>query len=89
MYFPKNHFLANLFDEKVKILNSVGLIDYWISKYLKDKLMEVSSPTPKKLTMDQLAGGMYVLFAGFSIAVFVFFIELFSFVLSECTWKRK
>jgi hypothetical protein len=76
MYFPKHHYLASIIDAKVKILHSAGLIDYWISQYLTDTNKEVPSPRPKMLTVEQLAGGIYVLLAGCGIGLLTFLAEI-------------
>jgi hypothetical protein len=76
MYFPKNHYLASIIDAKVKILHSAGLIDYWISQYLTYTNKEVPSTRPKMLTVEQLAGGMYVLLMGYGIGVLAFLAEI-------------
>lgn len=75
MYFPKNHFLDDVIDPKINILHSAGLIDYFIAKFSPRMLKEESLLGPKKLTFNQLAGGIYVYFAGCLISTFAFFAE--------------
>jgi hypothetical protein len=89
MYFPKNHFLASIVDAKVKILHSAGLIDFWISRYLKDSNNEILTPLPKMLTLEQLAGGIYVLLGGLTVSALAFFIEIFISLAKEHSKVKK
>ena len=75
MYFPKNHYSASIINSKVKIIHSAGLIDYWKSNYLLNRPKEISLPKLKKLTLEQLAGGNYILFGGCFISFLVFLYE--------------
>jgi hypothetical protein len=75
MYFPKNHFLENLIDQKINILNSAGLVDYLISKYAPKPVEPETMLEPKRLTFDQLAGGIYVCLAGSLMSFLAFIVE--------------
>lgn len=76
MYFPKNHFLENLIDQKVNILKSAGLIDYLIEKYVPKQVKVETFLGPKKLTVDQLAGGIFVFLMGCFISLISFVVEI-------------
>lgn len=75
MFFPKKHFLADEFSHKINILNSAGLIDKWMSNYLIKIPPEDQSAHPKKLTIDQLTGGIYLYLGGTFISLISFIIE--------------
>lgn len=83
MYFPKNHYLAEIIDKKVKLLHSAGLLDFWTSSYLKQLNKDISSPGPSMLTIEQLAGSFYILLGGLTLGTFVFIVELSVHVFKE------
>lgn len=78
MYFPKNFYLVQEINKKVGIIQSTGLIDYWISFYLNSAFMKFqTSKSPKKLNLSHLSGG-FLLWAGGCLLGMLFFIsELF------------
>jgi hypothetical protein len=76
MYFPKNHFLDNLIDQKINVLNSAGLVDYLIAKYAPKPVELETMSGPKRLTFDQLAGGIYVCLAGSLMSFLAFVVEV-------------
>lgn len=74
-YTHKNSYLAKIFDEKIDLLKSAGLIDYWISKYVDPKYLrfKTKDPPPSTLSFQELLGAFQFFFVGslFSIALFL------------------
>lgn len=62
MYFPKNHFIVNEISSRINNIESAGLKNYFISKYLFVVKEDVSTPLVK-LNLDHLSGG-FVLYLG-------------------------
>ncbi|CRL04595.1 CLUMA_CG017663, isoform A [Clunio marinus] len=58
IYFRKNMPIVELFDKKISLFHSSGLINFWVSKYLDLSYAKISvtSETPKKLSIEQLEG---------------------------------
>lgn len=79
-YFPKNSFLVHPINEKLGILQSAGLIDFWIAKHMDLKYVKVSDPPvgARILNFHQLSGIFSVLCAGCVIAFLIFIVEVLS-----------
>lgn len=84
IYFRKNSFLEEGFNEKISILKSSGLIDFWASDYINTKYLniQIRDGLPKKLNIEQLRGGFEVLFIGLAVGSIILLLEVVS------TWLR-
>lgn len=84
IYTRKNFFLLDIFNERIELIKSSGLLQFW---HYKSKL--VSEPksrkkkNPKILTMESLNGCFYILVVGISLGFLGFIIELYQ------AWKIK
>ena len=58
MYFPKNSYLVDPFNEIILLLHSSGLMDFWtsINEDMKFLNLDTSTKEPKKLTLEHLSG---------------------------------
>lgn len=78
MFFPKNHPIKIIIDEKLQYLDSSNMIDYWIQNYAnKKKYLRIDNQAtgPRKLTIVHLLGVFNILFVGYTLAAFVFACE--------------
>ena len=89
MLLPKNHFLTDEIYEKVNLMQSAGLIDYWVSKYLDTKLKKVQSDdgAAEELTVEHLRGGFLFYGVGCLLAFVSFVCEVFGRKLSKLLKK--
>lgn len=80
IYFRKNSYLEIVFNKKISILKSSGLIDFWASDYIHTKYLNIKivDGLPKKLNIGQLLGGFEVLLLGLGVGFFVFLCEVIS-----------
>lgn len=78
IYFRKNSYLVNRFNEKISLFKTSGLIDFWASDYISNKYLniKIESDGPRMLNIEQLMGGFEVLFIGIIIAIFIFVCEV-------------
>ncbi|CRK90889.1 CLUMA_CG004578, isoform A [Clunio marinus] len=76
MYFPKDHFLKKIFDLRVSELETAGLIDKMILKYLKPSQKIIPTHSPKKLSIENLIGGFYILIIGCVLGFVAFLLEI-------------
>jgi ABC-type amino acid transport substrate-binding protein len=77
MYFPKNSYLVDPFNNVIQYLHASGLMNFWTSinediKYLN---FDTSSNEPKVLTIEHLSGAFQTWLALCTFSIFVFFIE--------------
>lgn len=90
--FQKNSYLKDAFDQKMKLLKSNGLINYWISQYIDYSYSRVkkTNKAPEKLNVQQLVGGFKICFYGLCIATISFILELLVYAsrtkLCNCKW---
>lgn len=77
IYFRKNSYFEDVFNEKISFLKSNGLIEFWASKFISSQYLHVSlrDGSPRQLNVGQLMGGFEVLFIGLSIGFVVFLLE--------------
>lgn len=87
IYFRKNSYLEEVFNNKISILKSSGLIDFWASDYISSKFLNIKirDASPRKLNIEQLMGGFEVLFIGFALGCVILLAEL----ASKCLRLRK
>lgn len=80
VYFRKNSYLVNIFNEKLDALKSSGLIGYWAELYRQSqfsKLKEAKSG-PKVMTLKTLKGTFQIIVLGLLASILVFAVELLS-----------
>lgn len=87
IYFRKNSYLRALFDKKISVMKSSGLINLWASEYIDTRYLNIklSDDSPRKLNIEQLKGGFEVLFVGVSLGFLILLCE----ILSKCLHMRK
>lgn len=80
IYFRKNSYLVHMFNRKIALFKTSGLIDFWASDFISMKFLKVQIETsePKQLSIQELLGGFEVLFLGMAIGVTLFVIEVIS-----------
>lgn len=77
IYFRLNSYLVLPFNYLINQLQASGLVNYWESQSMNKKYFN-PMPTPKepkKLNLQQLAGGFIILMAGLFAALFIFILE--------------
>jgi hypothetical protein len=85
MYTVKDFYLLEAMNEKIENLKSAGLVNFWLSQDIDEKISKVKAVIyPKVLTFVHLKGTFYILFIGFSVSFVVFVLELIS-LKSCCT----
>jgi hypothetical protein len=83
MYTAKDFYLLDAMNEKIENLKSAGLVNFWLSQDIDEKISKVKAVIyPKVLTFVHLKGTFYILFIGFSVSFFAFVLELVS--LKSC-----
>lgn len=77
LLFQQNSYLIEAFNRVISYLQSNGLINYWISKYIDTKYYDVKDPAkrPQRLTIHQLYGSFQMLFFGLFAATVCFVAE--------------
>lgn len=77
IYSQLDYFLLDKLNEKIEILQSAGLIEFWHYKGIdKGSLNDKDSNVPKVLKVNDLMGCFETLFAGWLCAVIVFAFEM-------------
>lgn len=78
IYFQKNSYLAKAFNEKLSLMKSSGLIDFWASDYIKSEFLHSAhdASPPQKLNLNQMSGGFQILFIGYGIGFILIVCEL-------------
>ncbi|KAG5681337.1 hypothetical protein PVAND_010782 [Polypedilum vanderplanki] len=78
IYFRKNSYLTKMFNKKISLFKTAGLIDYWSSDFISNKYlnMKIDSDGPKKLNMEHLLGSFELLAAGALITIIIFIFEI-------------
>lgn len=77
MFLQKNSYLKEAFDQKIKLLKSNGLINFWISGYMDYQYLHIRQPKtgPKKLTLIELLGAFQLWMFGMGSSVLFFIFE--------------
>lgn len=77
LFYPKNHYLRHAFDEKMRLLKSNGLINFWISKHMDEKHLNVkpAKKGPEKINLGQISAGFQLWVIGLCVSFCVFIIE--------------
>jgi hypothetical protein len=78
LLFRNDSFLIEAFDRIIVQLQSNGLINYWITKYIDTSYFDVKRPTrqPEQLTLGQLLGSFQMWLCGLACAIGCFAIEV-------------
>lgn len=79
IFFPKNHFLVDEINAKISDFNSAGLISFWTSKYLNANFKDVPTVGPRKITVDHLAGALFIFIAGCGCSFTCFVVEIIAY----------
>lgn len=78
IYVPKDFYLTEAINEKIEFLQAAGLIDYWHSEILDERLLKVQeSKEPKGIKLEYLSGCFFIWIIFCSFALVVFFGEIF------------
>lgn len=77
MYFPKNSFLRDAFNEQLSDLIENGIVQYWVQKYADQRFLNVkaASSTQQKLTIEKLSGVFNIWLIGLAIGILAFLFE--------------
>lgn len=78
LLFQKNSYLIEAFNRVMSHLQSNGLIDYWISKYIDTSYYDVKEPgkQAQRLTIHQLYGTFQMLCFGLFASTICFIAEV-------------
>jgi hypothetical protein len=91
--FQKNSYLIDAFDLAISHLQSNGLLNYWIKKYIDSNYYNVKDAKdarmPEKLTLSQLLGSFQMWFCGMIIASIAFMLEIIYFKIQIIFWARR
>jgi hypothetical protein len=75
LFFRKNHFLVDSVDDVIGIFKAAGLIDLWISKYVRKK-RTIDDQNPKVMTIYDLSGTFEIFFIGSFVSFSSFVVEI-------------
>lgn len=78
MYFPKNFYLRDAIDRKIRSLSTSGLLQYFTQKYADPKFLNIKNEQrgPKRLNVHHLFGVFNIWAIGLAIALFIFLLEI-------------
>lgn len=78
LLFQQNSYLIEAFNRIISHLQSNGLINFWISKYIDEQYYDVKEPGKKaqRLTIHQLYGSFQMLFFGLLASITLFIFEI-------------
>ena len=79
-YFPKNSFLVEPMDKKMRILKAAGLVQLWMERYIDKSYIKIKQQKTlaKTMNIQQLFGGFQILIIGTFISGLVFSVEQLS-----------
>lgn len=83
LYFRKNHYLVKEVNEKISMINSAGLSDYWTKVYLERTLKNDNNGHLQKLNIHQLFGSIQIWFGGCIIGLVTFIVEYICFIMKR------
>lgn len=73
----KNFFLVHAMNEKIELMKSAGLVEFWRFKDIDTRFFNLKDPVfPKCLTLSQLKGFFFILICGCFASFTVFILEL-------------
>lgn len=77
MYVRKDFYLTAAINKQLQFLQAAGLIDYWHSSIIDERLLKVSeSKEPKGIKIEYLSGCFYILTISCCLAIVIFLGEL-------------
>ncbi|KAG5667104.1 hypothetical protein PVAND_015103 [Polypedilum vanderplanki] len=78
IYFRKNSYLTRIFNKKISLFKSAGLIDFWSSDFISNKYlnMKIDDDGPRKINMEHLLGSFELFVAGALISIIIFIFEV-------------
>lgn len=81
IYLRKNSYLTEALNEKLNLLNSNGIIGYWINNYLESKYLNVKEEAqgPQAMKISVLSGVYIALAIGLTMSCFAFLVEFLTF----------
>lgn len=77
--FRKNSYLVEIVNEKLRLLQSAGIVSYWTNKFYKpDSLMKKGEKNagPRSMTLKTLSGAFKLTVFGWIISVLGFVTEI-------------
>jgi len=79
-YYPKNFHLVEIFNEKIGILKSTGIIFMWIDHYIDMRFVKINHKNnePRIINIEHLLGCFEVWLFGLVLSFFIFILELMS-----------
>lgn len=75
IYYQKNFWFTDAINEKIEILKSAGLIEFWYLKYIDKGMKDIVDKRPKVLRLEHFQGSFVLLSCGFVISLMVLIIE--------------
>lgn len=80
LYFQKNFYLIQKFNEKIKIFIQSGLVSYWINKHMEIHKFQPQNQGPQTLSLEHLSGifNIYLIFCTLACI----------FLLIEVCWEK-
>lgn len=76
--FRKKSMLTNVFNQKLTVLQEVGLIDFWIKRYTDDRASKSSSRLPTRLRMQNIKAVFQIGAVLYLISFAIFILEVTS-----------
>lgn len=90
IYAQKNFWLLQALNDKIELLKSAGLINFWYFQFIDNKYSEaLDVKRPKVLTMAQFQGCFGILFGGIVISAVIFVIEVLKLNVDKCLKKYR
>ena len=78
IYFRKNSYLVDVFNEKLGMIHNAGLIEHWQNSFMQSYFLNVKQTPagPAPFGVHQLTGPLMVLVFGLFLAIGAFVVEL-------------
>lgn len=77
-YFNKRCTLRELFNQKLRIFQEAGLVDYWIENYTESMRMKPTGKSPSKLKLANIFGAFQISIIMYIFCSIVFILEIVS-----------
>lgn len=88
IYTQKDFYLLDAFNERIEMLKSAGLIEYWNFQDMDKKIRDdKKSSNPAGLTFTQLIGSFQLLLLGYVSSVIALVVEMSISVIKDRTSK--
>lgn len=76
VYTRPDFFLLKILNEKLQVIQSSGLVKFWMRQHIDDDLLKFIEPRePKVLSLSDLFGSFQILFLGSALGLFVLILE--------------